>query len=221
MRAAAVLTVIVAAVALTLTFMMNRRPEPTQAYRTGAVLLDEPFDSPYSWETYRDARLDAHLRVEGGVYRAQINREGFMWGLNVQRHTDVVIDVETRQYSEANDNAYGVMCRANPTANGDGYYFLISGDGYWSIRRIARGQGRALAQFDHGRSIQQGQSVNQLRVVCIEDYLALYINAEFAGEARDSLYSSGFAGLVVSGRDDLPADIAFDNLRLRAAALAP
>lgn len=220
MRVALVLTGVVAVVALALTLLMNRAPQPTQTFRTGALLLDEPFDNPYAWETYRDARLDAYLRVEDGVYRAGIAREGFMWGLNVEQHTDVVIEVETRQLSASDTNAYGVICRANPDAGGDGYYFLISGDGFWSIRRVARGEGRPLAQFDNGRTINRGQSINRLRAVCIGDYLALYINDVFAGEARDDLFSSGFAGLVVATIDDIPADVAFDQLRIREGRLA-
>jgi len=54
--------------------------------------------------------------------------------------------------------------------------------------------------------------------VCDGDYLALYVNDVFVGEARDSLYSSGYTGLtVVTTRPGQRIAVDFDTLRVYAA----
>jgi hypothetical protein len=191
-----------------------------QEYRTGTVLLDEQFEQNFAWESYSSTDSGIDLGVEAGEYRMRADGEGFIWGLNSVAHDNVVIEVQTAQRSELNDNAYGVMCRAAPENNGDGYYFLISGDGFWSIRVMQNGEGRALVDFSRSAAINQGQSINTVRAVCIGNYLALYINEEFAGEARDDTFSRGFAGLTVAAKAGEQIDIGFDNLRIIEASLA-
>lgn len=209
-------------VLLALTLAACREAEPSERVQTGAVLLDEPFDDPFAWEQYADPAEGVAVGVVDDVYRVEVAREGFIWGLNTTSHTDVVIEVETAQLTPHDFNAFGVMCRADPTNNGDGYYFLISGDGTWSIRRISSGRGEALVPFTRSAAINRGRSINVLRVVCVSDYLALSINGEFAGETRDSRFSSGFAGLVASTAGDEATSqtvITFDNVEIRAASL--
>jgi hypothetical protein len=192
--------------------------QPTLRYTTGDVLLEEDFSRETAWEGYRDDAIGANFRVEDGGYRARIGSESFMWGLNAREHSDVVIEVETVQHSEDDNNAYGVMCRADPSNDSDGYYFLISGDGMWSIRRGTQGDGvEALVEWTRSSAIRGGRSLNTLRAVCVGDYLALWVNGEFAGEARDTLYSRGFAGLTAAARSDSQTDIAFDNLTIYEA----
>lgn len=197
-------------------------PRPTEQVALGDVLLRESFDQPYAWERYANDQLGVDFRVEQGVYRAFAREGGFMWGLNSTIHTDVVIQVDTEQLSTAKNNAYGVMCRASPSDNGDGYYFLISGDGYFTLRSGARGSVGALIEWTETGAIQQGQSINRIRAVCIGDYLALYVNGEFVGETRDTRYTRGYAGLVAAiPEGEGEVDIAFDALTIWSATLIP
>lgn len=184
----------------------------SQPYEIGDLLLEEDFSSPSAWETYSDPAIQVDLRVVDGVYRIEAHDEVFMWGLNAQVHADVVIEVETEQLSSYADNAYGVMCRADPADDGDGYYFFISGDGYYTIRRGAGDEIAPLIEWLPSSAIHQGQARNRIRAVCIQDYLALYVNDQFLDETHDHLYSSGVTGLTagVSAGGDVRVD--FDNL---------
>lgn len=204
---------------LLLLLVAGCQPRPSYDYRTGDVLLEESFDQPYAWEQYVNEALGVNLRVEQGAYYMTVSGGGYIWGLNAQSHENVMFEAESTQLSEFADNAYGLICRADPANSGKGYYFLISGDGYWSIRRD-RGDGvEPLVEFTKSDAIHQGRSINRIRVLCIDDYLALYVNDQFVGEARDDLYSGGFAGFVVAAAKDGSADVYFDDARIVEAEL--
>lgn len=190
-----------------------------ERYALGDVLLEEDFSEPFAWESYADPNLHVDFRVENGVYRAQASDGGFMWALNAQPHMDVVIQVDTQQLSDYANNAYGVMCRASPNQNGDGYYFFISGDGNYTFRRGATDQIAPLIPFTYSSAIHQGKSINRIRVVCIGDYLALYVNGEFVAETRDTYYQRGYAGLTAAVPEGGDVDVTFDQLTIWAASL--
>ena len=74
--------------------------------------------------------------------------------------------------------------------SGRGYYFLISGDGHYTIRWS---NGRSLDDIipvGYSDAIQRDAG-NRLRAVCIGDYLALWINDVFVAEARDGRGRAG------------------------------
>ncbi len=183
----------------------------------GNVLLSESFSEPGAWETYLDN--SAELQVLDGVYRITTGSEGYIWGLNEQLHNDVVIEVETNQLSAHENNAYGIMCRADVSNNGDGYYFLISGDRFYSI---AKGEGPEvlpLVDWTKSNTINGGRARNTIRAVCIGDYLALYVNDKLLAETNDGTYTSGYAGLSATAFEAGDSDIAFDNLTIWEASL--
>jgi hypothetical protein len=188
-------------------------PEPI----VGAALLNEQFDDPKAWEVYNDDTSD--LQTADGAYRITTGDQGYIWGLNEQSHQDVVIDVDTSQLSAFEDNAYGVMCRADTSNNGDGYYFLISGDGMVSIRKGEGDDVSPLVDWESDSSVNEGASSNSLRAVCIGDYLALYVNGEFATSANDATYTSGYAGFAAAAADGGDIAVTFDNLIISEASL--
>jgi hypothetical protein len=77
-----------------------------------------------------------------------------------------------------------------------------------------------IIQWTPTDAIQQGKSINRIRIVCVEDYLALYVNGEFVAEARDDLYRSGYAGLTAAVPEGGEVDVRFDDVVIRAATLA-
>ncbi|MCS7070805.1 MAG: DUF1080 domain-containing protein [Anaerolinea sp.] len=197
-------------------------PTPTQTVALGTLLLNEAFDQDIRWQSYRHPEQRVDFRIEDGVYRAQAWDGGFMWVLyDAVQHDDVVIQVDTEQVSTDRNNAYGVLCRASPTDNGDGYYFLISGDGYYTIRAGTRDGIREIIPWTENAAIQQGRSINRLRIACIGDYLALWINGVFIAETHDSRFRRGFAALTAAAPEDVTVDVRFDALRIWEGQIAP
>lgn len=194
---------------------------PRWTYQTGDVLLEEDFDRSFVWETYQDARAGTDLRVEDGAYRMQTRGPGYIWGLHVENYDNLVFEAQSAQLSTDPNNAFGLMCRASPGNTGDGYYFLVSGDGYWSIRKRTATRVESIIDFTRTDAINQGQSINTIRILCIDDYLALYVNGQFVGEAQDSTYQTGYVGFVVAVPDETDIDITFDNARVIEGDLVP
>ena len=193
--------------------------QPSEQFLLHEVLLRESFDQGYAWRGRMAEGYGVDFRIEDGVYRAYSEQAGFVSGLNAERHTDVVIEVETTQLSDDRNNAYGVLCRASANNDGDGYYFLISGDGYYSIRRGATERVDGLIDWTQTDVVNQNRGINRIRAVCIGDYLALYVNGQFIADTRDTRYAQGYAGLTAAVVEDGAVDIAFDDLTIWAARL--
>ncbi len=190
----------------------------TRTVTIGDLLLEETFDNPNAWERYQDE--DSYLRVQNGVYHAYRDKHNnTLWGQNTAVHTNVVIQVETRQLSPELNNAYGIMCRASPENNGDGYYLRVSGDGYSNIAVRANGESRYIAEWTPNVNIDQPYLPHTVTAVCVDDYLALYFDGELVAEATDATLSSGVAGLTVTSYvEGQPVEVEFDNLRIWSAS---
>ena len=189
----------------------------SQKYELGETLLEENFAEANVWERFVEDEMT--LQVEDGAYRIQAGDGGYIWGLNEEEHTDIVIEVSTSQLSAFENNAYGVMCRADTTNNGDGYYFLVSGDGFYAI---AKGEGddvNPLVDWTTHTAVNQGVADNTIRAVCVENYLALYVNDRFLAEIEDSTYTKGYAGFTATAFEGGDVDISFDNLTISGASL--
>ncbi len=199
--------------------LFPRPSEPDAGYRYLEFLLDEPFHSARHWHSYNGGD-ELWLGVLDGVYRIDFRGQRYVWTQHDHSYQNTVIEVDARQSSDYDHNAYGAACRLQPDNSGRGYFFLISGDGYASIRWS---DGRALqpivAAFP-SQHVRQGQERNQLRVVCIDDYLAMWVNDKFVAEARDGRGTSGAVGLAgVMNYAGKRLTVNFDNLRVHAAAI--
>ncbi|MCL4267093.1 MAG: hypothetical protein KJ069_28195 [Anaerolineae bacterium] len=192
--------------------------EPAPKYEAGDVLLSETFSEPNAWETFTSD--DSDLRVSDGTYHMEVGPGGYIWGLNEAEHTNVEMEVTTRQLSSHDNNAYGLMCRADTSNDGDGYYFLISGDGFYSIRKGEGDDVVSLVDWTESSAINEGQATNKIRAVCTGDYLGLWVNDKFVSETNDTTYTSGYAGLAAAAFEEGDADITFDDLTIKVASLS-
>ena len=172
----------------------------------------ESFDRPDAWGTHTNSN-GAQLDIEYGVYRAYTPTAGYVWGLNTQEQMDGVTDVQITPLTIYTDVGAGIMCRADVSDNGNGYYFMINPNGYYSIRM---GQGSdiiPLIDWQRSKAIHTGIDQNTIRAVCLGDHLAMYVNDELVASVVDDTYNSGYAGLAVAGGIH-GTDMSFDNLTL-------
>jgi len=191
----------------------------TQNYTQGESLYTESFDAAGVWPMYN--RDGLRLMVSDGAYQGTISHSYYVWALNGQPHDNVILEISTLQSTDDGKNGYGLVCRADPMNDGDGYYFLIGGDGTFSIRRGRGADVEALVSWQRTDAIRTGASPNTVRAVCIDDYLALYVNGQFVADARDTLYRRGVAGVAMVTAEGHPLSVAFDNLKAYHGTLAP
>lgn len=192
--------------------------EPSQPPPLGEVLFQDDFEDPNSgWEVA--SYTEAAVGYGDGYYFVRGETDGIMmWGVAYQDFADVVIDVDTTQAEGPanNNNGYGVFCRVQPGQYGDGYAFLISGDGYYGIWRVVQGDHQALIQWTRSAVVNQGNATNHLRAVCDGSRLAFYVNGQLMGETTDTLYTSGDIALAAGSLEPEPTEIHFDNLVITA-----
>ncbi len=178
------------------------------------LVLDERFNALNAWETYTSRT--GSLRITDGRYEIRFREPDLLlWGQNTEVHSDVAIEVETRMLSTEPDNAYGLMCRADPENTIDGYYFLISGEGRYTIYVFEDGQRRDLVEWTASDAIHTGRADNLLIAVCQGEYLAFYANDQLLAQTQDSTFSSGNAGMAASVFvPDEDVYVVFDNLKI-------
>ena len=190
---------------------------PTVGYRYLDLALDETFDDIGDWRSYDDG--DAlYMNAEAGVYRLALAKRQYVWTQTSTPYQDAVIEATARQISDDDGGAWGIACRLDAANSGRGYFFLISGDGYVSIRWSSGRSLDAIVQAAPSDTIHKGKAVNQIRAVCIGDYLALWVNGQFVAEARDRRAAQGMVGLASVMNDAGRLEVEFDGIKVWQAA---
>ena len=191
---------------------------PAVGYRYLDLLVEDGFDSGGHWRSYADGP-DLFLGAMDGKYLIDFVGRKYVWAQSEDQAADIVIEAEATQLADFDHNAFGLACRLDSGNRGRGYYFLISGDGYASIRWSDGRSLRAIAAAAPAAAVNAGKTRNLLRVVCIQDYLALWVNGELVAEARDRRATEGAAGMVgVMNYEGRRLKVAFDNLKVWRAA---
>lgn len=186
-------------------------PQATAAQASGVLMQDDFSDPSTGWEV---GDYDTgSVGYQSGTYAVESLGNGdTMWGIANQDFGDVVIEVTAEQISgPANDNNdYGVMCRIQP--NNDGYFLLISGDGYYAILKRANDQFENLVDWTPSDVINTGDSQNQIQAVCDGSSLALTVNGQSVATASDSEFSHGDIALTATSYETDSTEVRFDNL---------
>lgn len=207
-------------VLLLMAILVACRPDPEVAYGTGDILLRETFsEQVIGWDNRSSGAV--RIGVESGAYRLRSNVSSYVRGFyRAETYDNVVIDVQGLQFSDHENNAYGVLCRAETGDDrASGYYFLVGGDGSYSIRKGQHDEINGLVKWGRTDVVNQGEATNRLRVVCVDDYLALYVNDTFLADVRDTTYGSGYIGFAVAVEDGETITVSFDNLTILEGVL--
>jgi len=180
------------------------------------LLLAEAFDTADAWEDFSSST--GTMQVADGAYEIFNSRQNtILWGQNASNYRNVAIQVDTRQLSTAADNGYGVLCRASTSPNDlDAYYFLISGQGYYTIFAIHNRAFVSLHEWTFADVINIGKDVeNHIVAVCHDDYLSLYVNNTLLAEVNDDRMTGGAVGMgAIIYQADSDVRVAFDNLEI-------
>ncbi|GAB5490447.1 MAG: hypothetical protein Phog2KO_06620 [Phototrophicaceae bacterium] len=178
------------------------------------LVLDIDFSDEDDWEFYEeDTRF---VMVDDGVYVAQAEDNATIWGQNTEPFEDGLIEVVATQDGGADNNAFGVMCRANEDNNLEGYHFWIASDGFAAIFLYEDNDDGYTALVDWFEAdVINLHTENILHVVCVGEYLAFYVNGELIAEVEDDTYDEGVTGLSLSNIEDGEYSRAlFDDLRI-------
>lgn len=188
---------------------LPRLPTPTPE-----ILMQDDFSNPQSgWEVgeYDEGRVG----YTNGYYFVVSNGDGStMWGVANRSFENVVIDVDATPISGPTNNDYGVICREH--GDGNGYYLLISGDGYYAIAKTTDEGFEWLVDFTESRAIKQGYTTNHIRAVCNGSEISLYVNGQLMAQVKDSEFTSGDIALTATSYESEAVEVRFDNLTVTA-----
>ena len=182
----------------------------------GDVLLEESFTALNAWESASDREGNRRVRNERYEIRL-VDNDIIYTGIGTEEYDNSIITVDTQRLSEEPNDGYGIVCRASDEENG--IYFYISSDGFWRIFAFVDGRARPFMPWTASDLInQEAEARNQITAVCVDNYFALYINGELAGEARDDTFDEGAVGMsVIVFEENSEVFIGFDNLRVWSA----
>lgn len=172
-------------------------------------------DAGTTWDTFSLDSDAAIFRVNAGTLEgAVVANRGYVWSLNNEPHQNVIVNATVRQTQGVRGASFGVICRADDAGNG--YYFLISSDGQFSISMATEAQNALvqLVSWQSSSAIKQGYQTNEIRAVCHDDYLALFINDVFIAEATDNTFSKGELGVTLAAVSET-AWVQFDDVLIR------
>ena len=129
-------------------------------------------------------------------------------------YAEVSIAVDIITDLGPSDSYFGVMCRFVDSKN---YYrFVVGRDGYYNIGKKLAGEFVDLVTGNNPDVFKQGDAINNVRGVCTQNTLVLYLNGVELAKVSDFSFAAGKIGLVVGTRSEKEVEVGFDNVVLSA-----
>ncbi len=193
---------------------------PAEDVAVQEVLLETDFSEAADWPEALDVEAGTAVQRTDNGYELSSVSAAYAWGFSDVSYEDVILETAVRQLSPEANNAYGLVCRGSSNDNQNGYYFLISGDGLVSIRRVSRNISSPVVDWQPHSAVRKGERNNELRAVCAGTYLAFYVNGQLVAEGEDGRFSKGVVGFAASGSEDGAVQVTFTKLVIRAAQIS-
>jgi serine/threonine protein kinase len=176
------------------------------------LLMKDDFENQLSgWEVGNFT--NGAVGYRNGVYLIEATEKSItIWGAANRSFSDLILEVEGTQITAPldNDNDYGVGCRVQK--NGDGYFLLISGDGFYSIYLNQNDLFTPLVDWQQSEIIRQGNTSNKIRAVCVGTNLELIVNNTLLAQVNDTTFKTGDIALTATTYGAAPVEIHFDHL---------
>jgi hypothetical protein len=196
-------------VAMACSFGSSNTPVPAGGGGTGQqVLFQDDFSNANSGWEVGDYSAGSVGYGNGYYFVKTTSKAVNMYGAAFKSITDAVITVDAAEAGGPSNfnTGYGVICRLQTGDNADmGYYFRISGDGYFSADVASGGSFTSLLtgeKWQQSSAINQGNATNHLEVTCNGSHLKFVVNGTTVFEGNDSTYASGDVALVGTTYED-------------------
>lgn len=186
----------------------------SQPVTANSEILTETFDNnDFGWAEYNTDGMSA--AIGDGDYR--LRTDGFfnVMGFGPSASDGLIVQVDTIQLSDTSSGYYGLVCRLDQNI-GTSYEFAITNDGFYHLYKNNGDDSTYLIEPTESEAINIGaESVNQVMMICVNDYLALYVNNELLAETNDQEFTEGQVGFHVgSFEEGEVSEVAFDNLAI-------
>jgi hypothetical protein len=174
-------------------------------------------DSEFVDSCNTESTSDVERFVDNGQFMMRVITTSYIgWTeCTAAEYADFVIEVDAKQVSGPDNNAYGVIIRYGIEAD-DFYAFIISGDGYYAftVDGANHTDPEFLVDWTETSVINKGMQTNRIKISAIGSSMKYYINNQLLGEVQDSRFTTGTIGFIAGTVDEGGVQIAFDNLRI-------
>lgn len=202
------------ACAATAVYLYLTRP----AAGTGVLFADDFSDPTTGW-SQRD-QPGGWTRYEEGSFHITVRLPDlYMWSSTSRSFADFTVEVDGRLIEGPPDGIYGVIFRQQDEDNF--YEFDISADGRYTLIRFRDGQWQPIVDWTETQMIQQGRSLNRLRVDAVGSTIRVYVNGQLLASVTDASFRQGDIALVAGTGDTPGTHAAFDNLQVSEPRPAP
>ena len=184
---------------------------------SGALLQDDFSSSSCVFGSLQAGTTQGYECTDG-EFRAWIDNDqasyDFVTAPTSEAYGDVRIEVDARIVSAVPYGGAVVVCRGSQAA-GDFYAFTLSSDGSVDISDYLDGE-EQIAHFDTLPEGTVKSDWNHLRVDCVGNHLAFYVNGVLGVERDIDEFARGEVGLGAGGASEGMTEVRFDNLMVSA-----
>jgi len=164
-----------------------------------------PFDDNFSSVVIGDGELDFTVKWPGR----------YAWAIAGLQEVNFYAEVRTHVDECVRGDHYGFLFRTQPSNDPDGYFFTISCEGRYQLRKRQSGQFSPLMDWKERPAIHQGpQAANLLGVRAEGSHLILFANDDLLADLEAPDYSGGGFGLFVESLWTTNLLVRFDDLKI-------
>jgi|WetSurMetagenome_2_1015567.scaffolds.fasta_scaffold94005_2 hypothetical protein len=178
---------------------------------SGDVLYFDNFSDPSSgWRQASD--ISGKMDYEQDQYNISISIPHYdLWAVSNEEYKDVRVEVDATPLMGTESIRFGLICRYENKDNF--YFFVITGDGYYTIGKVADGIPTLMGQemMSYSPAVIKWNTQNHLRFDCSGSTLTGYANSQSVASVDDTDFSKGDAGLIAGSFEQADVDVVFDN----------
>lgn len=190
--------------------LIIEQPKPDITLPQGRVVLyqDQFSDMDSGWPHDKDE--GGFVGYKNSEYVVEVDLENYLyWGVPDETFSDLILTVDTRVVTPAEDAEFGVICRLRDNENF--YGMSLTSEGWYSIWKLEDDEFTMLLDWDYSRDIPQYDAFT-ITAACISNQLTLAVDSIVLGQVIDYTFSRGDIGLFAGTWEVAGLSVAFDNL---------
>jgi len=151
-----------------------------------------------------------------GTMQAQSNttNEGNIWYLTYLTFQDAYLEADFNAPNCSGNDQYGLVFRSPDYTSGNAFYFHVTCDGKYDLRKWTAGGSSMLLNMPSSDKLNQGPgSKNTLGIWSKGPIIRLYINGYFIDEVNDSdLINNGHFGIFINAKQTPGLKVQLDRI---------
>ena len=189
------------------------------ALRLGAPTSKDPMDNSTLWSWPAESDQYTNIQWANGFMKLTSLTTTAGWRLPVIAPSqDIYLEMNAHSETCSGKDSYGFYFRVNDKTASNGYWFIISCDGYyrlakWDGNTLPKGTFSSLIDWTFNKNIRKGANQpNRLSVLAKGSTISLFVNGNLLKSITDSTYPSGYFGVFINRRNTNNYTVDIDDI---------